>query len=171
MNRKFFPTDKNYILQEVQNELRSELLHHLVEFVKRYYLKNHNPLGLIDDSIERIKNCEDYAVSMLDEFYDDLAVIYRFQFAEVQLEFLFDGTSHYDKYHKEWQEFFKTSVKEYCLNDHFVKAVLEITVFHPVGHRALLAGNRMKYFLEHFFELKVYKYRGVQKIKLQAQAS
>lgn len=165
MTKKLFPSDKNYLLQEVQEKSQNYLLVYLVEYVKEFYLQYHNPLGLIDEAILKIQNSYDYPIEHLEEFYRDLAGIYRYHFGEVQLEILFDGRTHEEKYETEWHEFFKGSVGKYCYNIHFLKAVLEISVFYPKDKKASLAGNRMKYFIEHQFDLKVYKYRGIQKLK------
>ncbi len=165
MERKLFPTDKNYILKDVQEFNRDTLLIFLIEHVKEFYLKVHNPLGLIDPTILKVQDTDDYPLEPLFEFYYDLAAIYRYQYGEVQLEFIFDGSSHEEKYLKEWIDYFKKSIHNYCYNFHFLKAVLEISVFHPKDRVAFLAGNRMKYFIEHHFDLKVYKYRGIQKLK------
>ena len=165
MNRKLFPSDKNYSLKDVQDYQKDPLLFYLVEYVKEFYLNEHNPLGLIDSTILKINNTYDYPLEPLYEFYYDLAAIYRYQHGEVQLQFIFDGRSQEEKYMDEWESYFKKSIQEYCYNIHFLKAVLEISVFHPKDRIAHLAGNRMKYFIEQHFELKVYKYRGIQKRK------
>lgn len=165
MIRKLFPSDKNYLLHQVQEETRDALLTHLIDQVKAFYERHHNPLGLIDDTILKIRNSRHYPLQPLHQFYFDLAAIYRYHFGEVQLEFLFDGRTHEEKYASDWEAYFKRSVAGYCHNLHFLKAVLEISVFHPKDKIAHLAGNRMKYFIEQQFELKVYKYKGIQKLK------
>ncbi len=165
MDRKLFPSDKNYILKEVQENQKDSLICHLVEYVKDFYLQVHNPLGLIDKTIIKIRDSSDYPIEPLYNFYYDLAAIYRYQYGEVQLEFIFDGRSQEEKYKAEWEGYFKKSIHEYCYNIHFLKAVLEITVFHPKDRIAHLAGNRMKYFIEQHFDLKVYRYRGIKKRK------
>ena len=163
MIRRLFPSDKNYILTEVQEEQKEKLLEYLVHFVKHYYLQNYNPLGLIDDTILKIKNAKSFPKNAFNEFYHDLAAIYRFKHGEVQLEFLFDGMTHYDKYKADWKRFFKQSIKSYCLNKFFIRAVLDISVFHNKDRVAHLAGFRLKYFLTNYFEMRVYKYRGIMK--------
>ncbi len=161
MIRRLFPSDKNYILSAVQDEQKESLLKYLVHYVKQYYLQNYNPLGLIDDTILEIKRSKDFPVHAFDEFYHDLAAIYRFKHGEVQLEFLFDGMTHYEKYQTDWKRYFKQSIKSYCLNRYFIRAVLDIAVFHKQDRVASLAGYRLKYFLTNYFEMKVYKYRGI----------
>lgn len=168
MVRRLFPSDKNYILNEVQASQKDSLLKFLVDFVKDYYLQHHNPLGLEDDTILEIKKNRPFELSAFDEFYHDLATIYRFKHGEVQLEFLFDGTSHYEKYEKDWEDFFKQHVRLFCLNRYFIRAVLDISVFHHHDRVAFLAGDRLKYFITHYYGMKVYKFRGVLDIATTA---
>ncbi|MCG8305992.1 MAG: hypothetical protein MI975_01285 [Cytophagales bacterium] len=168
MVRRIFPSDKNYILQEVQTSQRDTLLKFLVRFVKRYYLQNNNPLGLIDDTILEIQREKAFSMKAFDGFYYNLSAIYRFKYGEVQLEFLFDGSSHYEKYVKDWSDFFKQHVKTFCLNRFFVRAVLDLAVFHNQDRVAYLAGDRLKYFLSQYYALKVYKYKGITDINSQA---
>lgn len=169
MIRRLFPSDKNYILGEVQASQKCSLLSFLVAFVKKYYLVHSNPLGLIDDTVLEIQKEKDYPIEAFDEFYHDLAAIYRFKHGEVQLEFLFDGSTHHEKYIIEWVDFFKQNVREFCANRFFVRAVLDLAVFHNHDRVAFLAGDRLKYFLSHYYAIKVYKYRGI--LKQDAQAS
>ncbi len=164
MIRRLFPADKNHILMEVQLTLRDKLLLELVNYVKGYYLHHFNPLGLIDDTILEIQKQKNIPYEAFDELYHDLAAVYRFRYGEVQLELLFDGSTHYDKYSNEWKAYFIQSIKSFCSNKFFLKAVLDISVFNNHGHAAQLAGERLKYFLTNYFDLKVYKYRGVMEI-------
>jgi hypothetical protein len=162
MERKLFPADKNYILREVQSSSRKALLRQLVELVKSNYLAQSNPLGLLDDTVLRIQRSRRFPYAAFDEFYGDLAALYRYWHGEVQLEFLFDGKSHYQKYQVEWREYFLEYSREFMKNRFFERAVLDIAVFHRDGRTARLAGSRLKYFLIQYFGIKVYKYRGIR---------
>lgn len=164
MIRRLFPSDKNYILNEVQASGKESLLKSLVIFVKNYYLQQYNPLGLVDDTVLRILESSDFPLQAFDEFYHDLASIYRFKHGEVQLEFLFDGKSHFEKYTEDWEQFFQQHVRIFCQNRFFIRAVLDIAVFHHHDRVAYLAGDRLKYFLTNFYGMKVYKYRGVMEV-------
>ena len=93
-----FPQDKNYILKEVQTDAQSDLLSDLVLKVKDTYLSRYNPLDVEDDTIRVIKNCKKICTTHLDNFYWELAGIYRYKIGSNQLEFIFSGRSHYDKY-------------------------------------------------------------------------
>lgn len=161
MERKLFPADKNYTLQEVQTSCRKYLLRELVRMVKANFLSQSNPLGIIDDTVRAIQKSRGFPYSAFDEYYCDLAALYRYWHGEVQLEFLFDGRSHYEKYREEWRDYFLEYAREFMKNRFFERAVLDIAVFHRDGHTARLAGNRLKYFLIQYFGLKVYKYRGI----------
>jgi len=164
MIRRLFPSDKNYLMFEAQESQKEKLLNFLVKYCKNFYLQNHNPLGLVDDTILEIINSNDFPEEAFDEFYHDLGAIYRFKYNEVQLEFLFDGSTHYDKYSREWIDFFKQHIYAFCSNRFFLRAVLDIAVFHKQDRVALLAGDRLKYFLENFYSMKVYKYRGIMEL-------
>lgn len=164
MIKRLFPSDKNYILSQVQDDQKEALLRFLVKHVKQYYLEHYNPLGLVDDTILEIQKEKNYPLEAFDEFYHDLAALYRFKHGEVQLEFLFDGTTHYEKYKKDWKNFFRQNVYAYCLNRYFIRAVLDISVFHHLDRVAFLAGERLKYYLTQYYGMKVYKYRGIMKV-------
>ena len=161
---KLFPSDKNYILKEVQLELSPNLIRELVDKVIDTYRVKHNPLGLFDDTIELIEAYEYTEHSALYEFYNDLAGIYRFQHGENQLEIIFDGTPHFEKYRFEWIEAFNSWIDEFMDNSCFLKAVLEVTVFssNTDSKRTDLAGSRLKVYLNQHFNLKVYRYKGIQ---------
>jgi hypothetical protein len=164
MIRRLFPSDKNHILMEVQASQQETLLKYLVEFAKHYYHLHYNPLGLIDDIILEINKDKVYPMEAFEEFYHDLSAVYRFKYSEVQLEILFDGSTHFEKYTREWVAYFKQNVLAFCANKCFLRAVLDISVFHHLDRVAFLAGGRLKYFLSNYYDLKVYKYRGIMEI-------
>jgi len=165
MIQKLFPLDKNFILKEAQVACKESLLLALVEEVKQQYFQNCNPLGLEDDPILTIKNCKEYKTDLLVEFYDHLAGIYRYKYGSNQLELLFDGRDHFEKYQEDWTSTFMEWIMNFCKEDNFLKAVLEVTIFYPSDRKALLAGNRLKTFISHQFEMKVYKFRGIIPLK------
>ena len=55
MIRKFFPLDKNYLLEEAQFALQDDLLTQLIDIVKGEFELRHNPLGIVDSFSERIQ--------------------------------------------------------------------------------------------------------------------
>lgn len=165
IGKKLFPADKNYILKEVQVRTENELLDWLVEYVKEYYETFHNPLGLVDTTIETIRAASFDNSAIFQDFYNDLAGIYRYKHGEVQLAFLFDGNSHYAKYKSEWKVTYMKWVTQLLHNQVVMRAFLEITVFgvnHPRQSELIL--NRLKVYVEQHFQLKIYKYRGIQEV-------
>ena len=163
--KKLFPSDKNYILKEVQLRTENELLTWLVDYVKEYYETFHNPLGLIDDTIETIRSSHFENTKLFNEFYSDLAGIYRYKHGEIQLEFLFDGNSHYTKYKSEWKVTFMKWVTQLLNQRVVMRAFLEITVFGVSREKQLeLILSRLKSYVEQYFGVKIYKYKGLQSV-------
>ena len=89
MDAKLFTLDKNYLLKEAQLQLKNQLLQELVSKVRKTYLKEYNPLGLMDEIIRTILDAENPRLGCLYNFYYELAGIYRYKFGENQLEFIF----------------------------------------------------------------------------------
>lgn len=163
---KFFPQDKNYILKEAQEATRQELLRQMIDTVRTQYLALHNPLGLVDDTIRFICSYDRYYTGGLEELYEILAGIYRYQFGTNQLEFLFDGTTHYEKYCNEWSQTFRQWILQFCLRKSFLKAALEVTIFFPEdATKTTMAGNRMKLFLRSEFDLTFNTRKGYPALK------
>ena len=161
MVQKLFPLDKNYILKEAQLARKNELLVALVEKVKNAYYCYCNPLGIEDDTILKIRNCNAYDLHLLEELYEHLAGIYRYKYGSNQLELLFDGTDHFHKYQADWSVVFLEWIDTFCKEENFLKAILEVTIFYPKDRKALLAEYRLRAFISQQFYIKVYKHKGI----------
>lgn len=161
MIRKFFPLDKNYLLEEAQLSLQEKLLTELVEIVKSAFAQRTNPLGLLDDFGLKIKNYQPQNLKPLTNFYQNIAAVYRFKHSDNQLEFVWDGRAHTEKYKEEWSTTFVHWVKEFCKQELFVQAILDLTVFLPQNRHADLAENRMNNFMLKQFEVKFHKSKGL----------
>ena len=98
MVRKFFPQDKNYLLEEAQLRVKDRLLTILIDKAICTYQRVHNPLGLNDAFSEKIIRYYPADLTSLYAFYETLAGVYRFKYGENQLGFLWDGRDHTDKY-------------------------------------------------------------------------
>lgn len=159
--RPLFDQDKNYILKEVQADTMDTLLVGLVHAVRSTYLDHYNPLGLEDDTIKKVKGCLNPVTTHLDNFYWELAAIFRYKVGSNQLEFIFSGRSHYQKYTDDWIEAFEMWSEDFTQSRYFLRAVLEMCILEPRGRVAQLAADRMKVYLAQYFNLKVYKYRGI----------
>jgi len=152
--RKFFPLDKNYLLEEAQLELEEDLLTFLIDLVKEEYEQRYNPLGICDEFIQKIRDFSVSDLKPLYGFYETLAGVYRYKFSDNQLEFSWDGIDHSEKYKKEWSAFFADQTRAFCKKELFVKAVLDLTVFNNYSQ---LAENRMNNFMLQTFEVKLHK--------------
>jgi hypothetical protein len=162
--RKFFPRDKNYILEQAQISLEQPLLQYLVDFVKVEYLLRHNPLGIQDATAERIQHHNNPDFTHLHEFYFNLMGIFRYTYySDNQLSFIFERKDDFEKYQEEWTKQFKGWVKEFCKHQNFLRAVLDLTVFYPADSPVLLMDTRMSTFITQFFEVKINPQKGIVK--------
>ena len=166
MVRKFFPLDKNYLLEQAQLQAQDALLTSLVEKVKDQYFLRYNPLGLEDSLSVRIDKFRLKNKKPLYNFYENLAGIYRYKFGENQLEFLWDGADHIEKYKTEWSKSFDEWTNIYCNDELFIRAVLDLTVFLSENRNAQLAESRMNHFILQQFEVKIHKQRGILAMKV-----
>jgi len=162
---KLFKYDKNYILKEVQREMYENLLNKMAAYVKNYYLKRYNPLGLEDDAVLKIKRTKRYPLHLFSEFYWRLAAVYRYQKNSNQLELLFDGKSHHEKYGEEWSEAFLDWIKMFCREESFIKAVLETAIFYVEDRKGFMSFNRLNNFLATFFDVKITRKKGLIDLK------
>ena len=166
MIRKFFPLDKNYLLEEAQLSLQDDLLSQLIDLVKTEFEHRSNPLGLLDDFSLKIKDFQCQNLKPLYNFYQNLAGVYRFKFSDNQLEFVWDGRDHQEKYKAEWSSTFRRWVNEFCKQELFVQAVLDLTVFLPENRHAHLAENRMNNFMLGQFGVRIHKTKGLVAMKV-----
>ncbi|HYC85860.1 MAG TPA: hypothetical protein VEB86_11595 [Chryseosolibacter sp.] len=162
MLRKFFPLDKNYVLEASQLSAKQQLLQHLVDYVKVEYLLRSNPLGIADETALKIQGHSGTDFRHLDQFYITLMGIFRYMYYnDNQLQFLFDGTDPYQRYRDEWSEQFKKWTKEFCKHQSFLRAVLDLTVFYPTDSPVLMVDNRMNVFISNFFEIRIHPQKGI----------
>lgn len=162
MRRKFFPLDKNYILEDAQLSLESPLLQYLVDFVKVAYLLRCNPLGIMDEMAEKIQAHQSADFRHLHEFYINLTGVFRYRYyGDNQLEFIFEGKDAFKLYQEEWTRQFKSWVKEFCGHHIFLRAVLDLTVFYPADSPVLMVDNRMNTFIAQYFEVRIHPQKGI----------
>jgi hypothetical protein len=159
--KKFFPLDKNYLLEQAQQMSLTFLLSELVEKVKDRYELKINPLGLEDSFSTKIKNYKLTDHHSLLNFYETVAAIYRFKFGHNQLEFLWDGTDHLQHYQTTWRQTFAQWTNAFCQHDLFIQAVLDLTVFLPEKQGTQMIENRMNYFILKHFDVKIHKSKGI----------
>ena len=164
MLRKFFPLDKNYILEEAQLSLENSLLQYLVDFVKVEYLLRANPLGMMDAMAVKIQDHHGTDFHHLHEFYLTLMGVFRYKYySDNQLEFIFEGKDEFNQYQEQWTRQFKEWAKTFCKHHNFLRAVLDLTVFYPVDSPVLMVDNRMNAFISQFLEIKIHPQKGIVK--------
>ncbi len=164
MVRKYFPLDKNYVLEAVQLKHEQTLLSYLVDFVKVEYLMRTNPLGIRDDMAVKIQEHTSQDFRHLHEFYLNLCGVFRYTYyKDNQLEFTFDGREPGERYAVEWSATFKNWCRSFCKHDNFIRAVLDLTVFYPAESPLLMVDNRMHAFLLQHFDIKIHPQKGIQK--------
>lgn len=166
MVRKFFPQDKNYLLEAAQLRAQDRLLTILIDKAIATYQRVHNPLGLNDAFSEKIAQYYPRSLTSLHPFYESLAGIYRFKYGEIQLGFLWDGRDHDEKYGEDWWGTFDSWTTQLCHDMQFAQAVLDLTVFLPDGGPVQLAENRMNAVMLNLFEVRIHKQRGIVKAKV-----
>lgn len=166
MVRKFFPLDKNYLLEESQLRVQDYLLLELIEKARMTYQLIHNPLGLNDAFSERITGYQPHNLKPLHSLYRNLAGIYRYKFGENQLTFLWDGRDHSEKYRADWSAVFREWTDRLCCSSQFIQAVLDLTVFLPDNRTAYLSESRMNAVMLGLFEVKIHKNKGIIEMKV-----
>lgn len=161
MSMKQFKNDKNYILKKIQLETKEKLLKKLIKTSTILYNKKSNPLGLIDKTTDKLKKTKEINYKSLNFFYNKLSTIYRYNHGEVQLSFLWDGTSHEEYYRNRWKSFFKRETNRMSQNLSFLKSVLYLTIFsNNVDEKAEIQ-YRVSTFLRKDFNIQVFKRKGV----------
>ena len=161
MSIKQFKNDKNYILKKIQLETKEKLLKKLIKTSTILYNKKSNPLGLIDKTTDKLKKTKEINYKSLNFFYNKLSTIYRYNHGEVQLSFLWDGTSHEEYYRNRWKSFFKRETNRMSQNLSFLKSVLYLTIFsNKVDEKAEIQ-YRVSTFLRKDFNIQVFKRKGV----------
>ncbi len=166
MIQKLFPLDKNYILRQAQSELEEELIDRMVFELKRSYTLLYNPLRLMDQTFIQILDTFTFPRERAKLIYRQLCGIYRYKHGDNQLEMLFDGRTHLDKFKEDWSAALVSYVQELGIYEQYVKTMLRMTLLYDTESRAEWAENHCKAFINQYFELKVVKRHGELKLKV-----
>lgn len=166
MIEKLFPLDKNYILRQAQFVMEEELLEQMVYELKRSYTFLYNPLQLMDETYAKILDTNEFPFERIRMIYRQLCGVYRYKHGDNQLELLFDGRSHFDKFKEDWERSFIKYVQELGQHEQYVKTMLRMTILFDTESRAEWSENHCKAFINQFFDLKVVKRQGELKLKV-----
>ncbi len=165
MIQKLFPLDKNYILRQAQSVLEESLLDLMVFELKRSYTYLYNPLGLMDDTYGQILDSYHYPKDRIKVIYYQLCGIYRLKYGDNQLELLFDGRTHFEKFQEDWSKQLIGWTRELGQHEQYVKTLLRMTILFDTDTRAEWSENHCKAFINEYFELKIIKRKGELKLK------
>lgn len=166
MIQKLFPLDKNYILRQAQSVLEEEMIDRMIFELKRSYTFLYNPLCLMDQTYAHILDCFDFPRERARLIYRQLCGIYRYKHGENQLELLFDGRTHFEKFQEDWSDALVGYVQELGIHEQYVKTMLRMTLLFDTETRAEWAENHCKAFINQYFELKVVKRQGELRLKV-----
>ena len=161
MSVKQFKNDKNYILKKIQLETKDRLLKKLIKMSSDTYTNKSNPLGLIDKTTNRLNKIRKYNLKSLNFFYYKLSAIYRFNYGEVQLSFLWDGSSHEEYYRNRWISFFLKETDRMSQNLSFLKSILYLTIFSKDFNENSEVQFKLSTFLRKDFNIQVFKRKGI----------
>ena len=149
------------MLEQAQLQSKPQLLTELIHYAGSCFEQVHNPLGIEDDLIRKIRNTRSDSIENLDHIYFLLCGIYRFRHGSNQLELLWDGRDHLTRYREEWENIFRRWVADLCKEMLFVQAVLDVTSLIPEGQQPAMAEARMQHFIKSHFALKMHKTKGI----------
>ncbi|SFA71808.1 hypothetical protein [Algoriphagus aquimarinus] len=166
MIQKLFPLDKNYILRQAQSVLEEELIDRMIFELKRSYTSLYNPLQLMDTTYAQILDTFEFPRERARLIYRQLSGIYRYKHGDNQLEMLFDGRTHLEKFQEDWSAAFIAYVSELGIYEQYVKTMLRMTLLFDTESRAEWAENHCKAFINQHFELKVVKRHGELRLKV-----
>ena len=165
MIQKLFPLDKNYILRQAQSILEEQMLEVMVFELKKSYTQLYNPLMLMDETFAKILDTYEYPKDRLRMIYRQLCGIYRFKNRDNQLELLFDGRTHLEKFQEDWSRQLLEWVHELGYHEQYVKTMLRMTLLFDTESRSEWSENHCKFFINEYFELKIIKRKGELKLK------
>ena len=161
MPTKLFKQDKNYILKKAQSETKRHLLGSLIKKSILKYQNKSNSLGLIDSTTISLKKYKIDHEKSLNFFYKKISTIYRYNFGEVQLSFLWDGSSHHEFYKNRWVSFFENETNKMLENYSFLKYILSITVFSKNINDISENQYKLSTYIRKEFKIQVFKKKGV----------
>ncbi|MFC5626533.1 hypothetical protein [Algoriphagus winogradskyi] len=166
MIQKLFPLDKNYILRQAQSVLEEELIDRMVFELKLSYTSLYNPLQLMDETYVQILDTFEFPRDRVRLIYRQLCGIYRYKHGDNQLEMLFDGRTHLEKFQEDWSAALVVYARELGIYEQYVKTMLRMTLLFDTESRAEWAENHCKAFINQHFELKVVKRQGELRLKV-----
>ena len=135
---KYFPQDKNTILRAAQGFIEPQLLNLWVQKSLEIYKQLENPLGLVDDFILELEAIHEFDTTALVEIYEIMSAVYRFKKGDNQLEFIWDGRSHYEVYAENWKNDFEEWIVSISQTPEVYRSILKACILkQPTNHKIL----------------------------------
>lgn len=147
---KYFEQDKNSILRAAQGFVEPQLLKRWVDVAFDAYMMLENPMGLEDSFILKLKSIEKYDHSFLQELYEILSAIYRYERGNNQLEIIWDGRSHYEVYAEAWSEAFDEWIQFFCQKPEVYRSILKACILRQGANNKFLYYAIRRAILGHF---------------------
>ncbi|EIM77186.1 hypothetical protein A3SI_07859 [Nitritalea halalkaliphila LW7] len=164
MIAKLFPLDKNYILRQAQSAMLEQGIGLMKEEIIRSYVAYFNPLQLPESTYTTIITREEVPEASLSLLYAQLSGIYRLRFGSNQLELLFDGRSHFEKFQDDWTAALRLWMRQLGQDPAFIKSCLRLSFLYEHEQQAIWAENQAKRLINTFFEVKIIKRKGELKL-------
>ena len=144
MYLKTFQKDRNYILRNVQYERRESLSRLIITQSIENYLCVENPLGIEDSFIKQLKKIRHYNIEFVYDFYKLASNIYRYSVNINQLEFIWDGSSHDQKYEQEWRYFLIRLIADLAHHKSFNRIIIKGAVVYGDQENSILKTTLLK---------------------------
>jgi len=142
IEEKYFKQDKNYLLKSVQAFSKESLLNKWIKDLFQAYNQQHNPMGLEDDFMIQLRQDISKGKELLEDNYNILAAIYRYNHSDNQLEFNWDGRSHMETYDEEWK-------------DRFAKWTLELSMIKEIQRPVIKYATQGRGLNNEFLEISM----------------
>jgi len=128
VEEKYFVQDKNYLLKTVQAFSKESLLRCWLEEVLKGYSLQHNPMGLEDDFVIELREKISISKIIIEDLYDVLAAIYRYDHGDNQLEFQWDGRTHMEVYDADWKAMYRHWIEQLSLIKEIQRPIIRYAV-------------------------------------------
>lgn len=162
-----FSKDRNTILKKAQEELFNFLAGYMIKKSIDKYTLLFNPLKLVDSTYQKILDYDFEDKSKLSGIYENLSVIYRYKHGDNQLEIIWDGRSHEEKYKEDWINTFDLWIEELTNSATFIKGILHLTALSEDNSNPVFIQNYVKAVINDHFKIKVLKRNGVKKVVIK----
>src|SRR5690606_31079499 len=121
---------------------------------------------LMDTTYAQILDTFDFPRDRARLIYRQLSGIYRYKHGDNQLEMLFDGRTHLEKFQEDWSAAFIAYLRELGIYEQYVKTMLRMTILLQTESRAESAENHCQAFINQHFGCKVVKRQGELSLKV-----